>query len=988
MRRLFFIVAIVLAAGHNASAGGPKYVAGSSYFDPTTMGTPLTWARGTVTYYTDQGNLSAILPGRNADALVANAFAKWASIPTAAVSAVRAGQLAEDVNGSNVTLVNGALNMPADVQSSATGTPVGIIYDADGSVTDALLGTGASSSTYCAANSAFGGIDNFATTAQFAHAVIIINGNCAATSAQLPDLQYHLARMIGRILGLDWSQANLNVITRQPQPTAADYVGFPLMHSTDPTSCAPVANCYSNNGAVDPSAPKLDDQAALSRLYPITASNLASFPGKQVFAQTTARIHGTVYFTDAAGLPDQGMQGVNVVARWIDPTTGLPSRGYVVTSISGFAFCTNDGNVVTGYTDSNGLGFDRYGSDDTTREGFYDLAGLPTPAGKNTQYQLTFEALDPLWSGNAGPYGSTSQVAPSGTAQPIVVTVSPGSDTQQDILMQNSSEQSQQWYQPTSYAAPARVPVSGNWGGVLSGYGTTDFFQFTAQANRTLSVVVNAVNESGTLSENKVLPVLGMWAVANPGQSPAPAYTPSAFNTTYFAESRLDAQVLQSTTFRLGIADYRGDGRPDYRYNARILYGDSLSPARASVAGGTPLSIQGLGLQSNTAVQAANVAVPVMASSATQLMVNSPAARDGVYDVQLNDAGTGANSTMSGVLTVGAGPGDALKLITGRNSSTAVGGQAASPFEVMVVAPDSVTPVAGASVQFSSRPAVGYSACGAANCTVLTDQSGVASTFMTVLSAGTMTLTATLAPASYSSPQQVQATLVGTSSNLDLSMATPAVWIAQGTAVSIPMKVRVLSNGNPVSGATVNYQIMQGAGTLSAASALTNSNGDASVSLQLNPASTGTQVSVCAAPNNNPCQTFNATVVPLASVDLQLVAGSLQIVPAGQGFQPVVVRVTDSSFPANPVLGAGVFFQSYVGRLPQNQTILWAGEAGVSQPGMPVILSEQQSTVQSDVNGLASFSLSTGGAAGNVAILGSAATGSATVQFAAQQVGP
>ena len=36
-----------------ALAGGPRYVAGISYFDPSTKGTPLTWSQGVINYYTD-----------------------------------------------------------------------------------------------------------------------------------------------------------------------------------------------------------------------------------------------------------------------------------------------------------------------------------------------------------------------------------------------------------------------------------------------------------------------------------------------------------------------------------------------------------------------------------------------------------------------------------------------------------------------------------------------------------------------------------------------------------------------------------------------------------------------------------------------------------------------------------------------------------------------------------------------------------------------
>ena len=48
------------------------------------------------------------------------------------------------------------------------------------------------------------------------------------------------------MLGLDWSQVNINVITRTPVPTAADYAGFTIMHATDGVSCVPISICYTN----------------------------------------------------------------------------------------------------------------------------------------------------------------------------------------------------------------------------------------------------------------------------------------------------------------------------------------------------------------------------------------------------------------------------------------------------------------------------------------------------------------------------------------------------------------------------------------------------------------------------------------------------------------------------------------------------------------------------------------------------------------------
>lgn len=156
-------------------------VAGASYFDPAAKGTPLVWANNSVTYYTDQGDLSPVLPGPSADALVAAAFIHWTGIPTVALGAMEVGHLAEDVNGTNVALTNGVLSLPADIQPDAFGTPVGIVYDQDGQITETLLGVG--SSADCLNNAAYGGPDNFTTGGNFSHALVILNGMCVGFHA-------------------------------------------------------------------------------------------------------------------------------------------------------------------------------------------------------------------------------------------------------------------------------------------------------------------------------------------------------------------------------------------------------------------------------------------------------------------------------------------------------------------------------------------------------------------------------------------------------------------------------------------------------------------------------------------------------------------------------------------------------------------------------------------------------------------------------------
>jgi hypothetical protein len=267
--RLALTACIVLLFALLSRAGGPKCAAGASYFDPTMTGQPLLWPQGLITYYTDQGDLSPILPNASANTFVANAFSLWTSVPTVALAAARGGQLAEDVSGSNVIVnADGTISIPLDIQSSATGTPIGVVYDSDGAVSNALLGSGAGDSSQCFSNAAFGGADNYGTLATYQHALVVINGQCAQQSSQLVDLEYRLVRVLGTVLGLGWSQVNPNVITGKPPATSDDYAGFPVMHYTDPVSCSPITRCYPN-----PYQLTMDDAAAISRLYPVTAQN-------------------------------------------------------------------------------------------------------------------------------------------------------------------------------------------------------------------------------------------------------------------------------------------------------------------------------------------------------------------------------------------------------------------------------------------------------------------------------------------------------------------------------------------------------------------------------------------------------------------------------------------------------------------------------------------------------------------------------------------
>jgi hypothetical protein len=153
--------------------------------------------------------------------------------------------------------------------------------------------------------------------------------------------------------------------------------------------------------------------------------------------------------------------------------------------------------------------------------------------------------------------------------------------------------------------------------------------------------------------------------------------------------------------------------------------------------------------------------------------------------------------------------------------------------------------------------------------------------------------------------------------------------------------------------------VRQGVGSLSAASATTNGSGYATVALTLTNFTGSVELSACVAQQGGPCQTISGNAVSATMMNLQAVAGADQVV-TGQAFQPLIVRVTDSSTTPNPVLGATVTFQSAVLRPAGDNPTLIPGNPTVPQTGMPVILSASQSNVQSDANGLASFVPSVG----------------------------
>jgi hypothetical protein len=426
----------------------------------------------------------------------------------------------------------------------------------------------------------------------------------------------------------------------------------------------------------------------------------------------------------------------------------------------------------------------------------------------------------------------------------------------------------------------------------------------------------------------------------------------------------------------VGVADFRGDGRPDCFYQASLLYSDTVAPARLSLAGGVT-TLNGIGFKPGMQVSVGGNNGSTLSASASQIEAAMPAAtQDGTATIQVTDPVGGAFSQMLGALAYGAQSTDRLLLLQGGEPSTPVGSAAANAIRVRAVAADGVTPVSGATLAWSATNGSQFSVCGgASSCSILSDEAGESSSLVTPTATGPSTVTIALAPAVYSPPQSQQATVVGTSSTLDLVAMTPTCWVGQGATMAIPLTAEALDLGVPKANVTVNFSVTKGKASLSAGSATTNASGFAAITAQLTNQNADVQVSACVAPNNSPCQTFTLFSTAASLWKLETVSGSSQFVPAGQAFQPLVMRVTDGSPAANPVMGVTVTFATTLARVSLNN----------GGNGLPIILGSSQAQVVTTQDGLASI-VPSAGDVGPCAVFITVTAGASTAQFQMESV--
>ncbi len=794
-----------------ACASGPRYVTGPPYFTAP-AGQPIGWKQTSLLYFTDSGDLSTSVPHAAADALVSAAASTW-NVAVANITLSQGGSLAEHVSSQNTYLGTNGVVFPSDVMASnSSAIPIAIVYDKDGSVTDTLLGVGASQPSSCRQNAVTETVDGFDPNGYLTHAVIILNGLCtAATASVQSEMQYTLARIFGRVLGLAWSQTNDNVFTGTPTPTYNQAMNWPLMHPID-ILCGPYAyQCLPNPFQLRP-----DDISGLVNLYPVPATSPPA--GKQPSLTAALGAEGHVTFPTG-----QGMEGVNVLIR--RAAANEPADTWFENSaVTGSTFRRAARSPFVA-ADTSALG--SLGSTDPSLASFYSVAYIPVETVGDTPWQdLSFstETVNPLYAGvySLGPY-TLGTVNPSGSApQPVPTYVDgPGAEQPLDFTIGDAAATCSNGEDGTA-SAPVEVSATGWWTGLLCGYGHASYQTLNVHPNRTFTIEVTALNEQGVATETKAMPVIGLFAPTDAaGSLPSLGVTPAAFNALTFATTSLPAKTGQFTSVWFGIADERGEGRPDFSYQGRLFYGDTVSPATIAPSGAT-LTLTGFGFRSGNTVTINGVTATVISSTPNTIVLTAPTmssahAVDGTpVDVAITDSGTGASTKLFAALTYHAGAAlpNSMRVVAAPAGSGYVGDVMPLPFAVQVVAADGVTPVTGDPVTFSaSSRSVGFSACSAPTspCTVLTDSTGTASTKVTPLQAGSVSLLA--ADAALSQSVSFNATAQAGSLNV---YAAPSGNLPVGVMAQPYFFVRVFNaQGNQVPGAPVTFSVPTGSAIFS-----------------------------------------------------------------------------------------------------------------------------------------------------------------------------
>ncbi len=902
----------------------------------------MAWYTNAPMYFTDPGNLSATVTHAQADAIVAAAAAVW-NIPMASVTLAQGGELAEHVEGAGAAAnayFNGtAVVFPADVEATNyASVQIPVIYDSDGSVIDLLLGSGASDPTGCRQNGVVESVDSFGWSGTIQHAVIVLNGLCVGSDPeQLTQMQYQLTRVFGRVLGLAWSQLNDNVFTGVPQPTAAQMALWPLMHPMDLICGDYSYQCMQNSFTLRP-----DDINALVALYPV----LSSGGGKTRSGVNAVSASGAVSFST-----QQGMELVNVIAYrliWGVDSGWEPNPVY--SSTTGYPFQENGGNPVDGVeADSENAGA-LVAADEGAWSMPYIAAG---PQGAYLYFRT--ESINPLYWGEyaAGAYQRPVITMSGAQQQTGAISVIPGTPGTMNIGAGGGASFNWCQYPDGLETNPVASSSTGWWNESICGVLSSTAWRKTAvNANTSWTIEIAALNEAGVGSVHKLQPVIGVWNETDPtGTLPTVASQVAAMNSMVLGMTQLRVPAATSAAaYRIAIADQFGAARPDFAYDARILYASGVSPATLNAAGGQ-ITISGTGFQAGNEVLIDGVAAVVMSWTSTQIVATAPsmamvgATSGTAVDVEVLDATTGGVTDIAGALTYNQGTNDLVALVSAP-ASLETGEVAATAFAVRVYQADGLTPAKGANVSFvvvgsGGGAAVATGCNGGPGCVVVTDATGLAKTPLMGIAPGAVTVSGT----EMSGGASARVTIADMNAAQTVTIGAVTQYLAAGAPGNWGVSLTATQDGAAAAGIPVVWSTTSLGFTLSPVTPTTAANGTEEVIVQVGAIASGSTNVMTACAWTSVCSSWTVYGVAASQWMVAVSSGGGQSVVEGVTPAAVTLLVTDGAGHALPGAAVNVYQTVYA----------WEGAcAAKGACASAPVLTTAQGTAVSNGNGMVS----------------------------------
>ena len=318
-----------------------------------------------------------------------------------------------------------------------------------------------------------------------------------------------------------------------------------------------------------------------------------------------------------------------------------------------------------------------------------------------------------------------------------------------------------------------------------------------------------------------------------------------------------------------------------------------------------------------------------LALSTTRGTIAAPADKgDGSYTATLTSSTTAgpavisaslAGSALSNTATVTFVPGP-VSAVTIANASS--NGQSATVGE-LVASPPSVK-VADANGNGVQNVTVVFAVTGGGGsitgATQITSEAGVATVgswrLGTAAGANTLTASVTVPSASATAGSSAVAEMTVTFTANAIASAPGSIsanggdgqTAVAGTVVPIAPSVKVVDgSGNPVSGATVNFAVVGGGGSITGASTSTSFTGIATVGSWTLGSAAGPNSVTASAPGVSGSVTFNATGTPGSMGTLIIVVGNAQTAVAGSNVATAPsVKISDAN--GNAISGATVTF--------------------------------------------------------------------------------